>query len=300
MSKHIQLIVRIVIALAVLTTAFVSNDETKTIIIVASLTYAFFSLVIPKNSAFKYVQFVIDVMFITIIMFITGYSPLSLLLVPLFTEYVRSIRDTILFLIFFLLTLVETLYITNFTEITVVFIAVASLISIYGLYQQFKEEEEKFKELEEQSKNLYIKAKGYEEKIDELNSIISVYKSLQTLRKEKHPIREWIYDLDEKLGTDGIVLFDRRVRKCFNIKDKDVECKPEILKYIKEPIMEFTNHEVNKILNNIPYVWTIVIEEDGEVFGILVIASKLKKLDKEVLDIIKDQLTLYFLENRSG
>ena len=287
-------IVRFFIALSVIVSLYTGDLEYNTALTILSLIYIAGYLLIPKNKNTKYLYFLIDAVFISFAIYLTGYTYLSVLIIPLFSEFVKENRDIIYFLTFSFIPVFTALYTANFSEFSFVPLILGGLVGIYGLNKTFIQKEKYFNDLKNDMENLYIKNISYQEKINQQEKILSVYNSLKKMRKNRFPLKIWIYDINEILGSDGIMFFDLKNNRCYSTEK--IQCNKEILKFIDRPFIEFKNHEVNKILNA-PYVYAITIENNKDVVGIVVFVSKLKDIDKDNLELIRDHLVLYSIEN---
>jgi len=285
--------VRIFIALSVILSLYTGDLEYSTALTILSLIYIAGYLLIPKTKNTKYMYLLIDTIFISFAIYLTGYTYLSVLIIPLFPEFVKENRDIMYFLAVSSIPVFTALYTANFSEFSFIPLIAGGLIGIYGLNQTFIQKEKYFNDLKNDMENLYIKNISYQEKINQQEKILSVYNSLKKMRKNKFPLKMWIYDINEILGSDGIMFFDLKNNKCY--ATEKVQCNKDILKFIDKSFLEFKNHEVNKILSA-PYVYAVTIEDKKDVSGIVVFVSKLKDIDKDLLELIKDQLVLYSIE----
>ena len=286
-------IVRFFVALSVIVSLYTGDLEYSTALTILSLIYISGYLLIPKNKNTKYLYFVIDAVFISFAVYLTGYTYLSVLIIPLFSEFVKESKDTIYFLTVSFIPVFTALYTANFSEFSFIPLIIGGLIGIYGLNQTFIQKEKYFNDLKNDMENLYIKNISYQEKISQQDKILSVYNSLKKMRKNRFPLKIWIYDINEILGSDGIMFFDLKNNRCYSTEK--IQCNKEILNFIDRPFIEFKNHQVNKILNA-PYVYAVTIENNKDLVGIVVFISKLKEIDKEILELIRDQLVLYSIE----
>ena len=287
-------VVRIFIALSVIVSLYTGDLEYSTALTILSLIYIAGYLLIPKNKNTKYLYFLIDVIFISFAVYLTGYTYLSVLIIPLFSEFVKENKDIVYFLAFSTVPVFTALYTANFSEFSFIPLIAGGLIGIYGLNKTFIQKEKYFNDLKSDMENLYIKNISYQEKINQQEKILSVYNSLKKMRENRFPLKIWIYDINEILGSDGIMFFDIKNNRCY--ATEKIQCNKDILKFIDRPFLEFKNHEVNKILNA-PYVYAVTIENAKDVSGIVVFISKLKDIDKDLLELIRDQLVLYSIEN---
>lgn len=287
-------VVRFFVALSVIVSLYTGDLEYSTALTILSLIYISGYLLIPKNKNTKYLYFVIDVVFISLAVYLTGYTYLSVLIIPLFSEFVKESKDIIYFLTVSFIPVFTALYTANFSEFSFIPLIIGGLIGIYGLNQTFIQKEKYFNDLKNDMENLYIKNISYQEKISQQDKILSVYNSLKKMRKNRFPLKIWIYDINEILGSDGTMFFDLKNNRCYSTEK--IQCNKEILNFIDRPFIEFKNHQVNKILNA-PYVYTLTIENNKDLTGIVVIVSKLKDINKDQLEMISDHLILYSIEN---
>ena len=287
-------VVRFFIAISVIVSLYTGDLEYNTALTILSLIYIAGYLLIPKNRNTKYLYFLIDVVFISFAVYLTGYTYLSVLIIPLFSEFVKENKDILYFLTLSSIPVFIALYTANFSEFSFVTLLIGGLVGIYGLNKTFIQKEKYFNDLKNDMENLYIKNISYQEKINQQEKILSVYNSLKKMREKRFPLKIWIYDINEILGSDGIMFFDLKNNRCY--ATEKIQCNKDILKFIDRPFLEFKNHEVNKILNA-PYVYAVTIENNKDITGIVVFVSKLKDIDRDILELIRDQLVLYSIEN---
>ncbi len=287
-------IVRFFVALSVIVSLYTGDLEYSTALTILSLIYISGYLLIPKNENTKYLYFLIDAVFISFAVYLTGYTYLSVLIIPLFSEFVKENKDIIYFLSVSFIPVFTALYTANFSEFSFIPLIAGGVVGIYGLNKTFIQKEKYFNDLKNDMENLYIKNISYQEKINQQEKILSVYNSLKKMREKKFPLKIWIYDINEILGSDGIMFFDLKNNRCY--ATEKIQCNKDILKFIDRPFLEFKNHEVNKILNA-PYVYAVTIENNKDITGIVVFVSKLKDIDRDILELIRDQLVLYSIEN---
>ncbi|MBK3332360.1 hypothetical protein GWK41_04670 [Persephonella atlantica] len=288
-----QALIRFFIAITVVLATINGNIEYSGALFSLSGIYFLSYLLVPKNPNTKYLFLLFDILFISISTYLTGYVHLSLLTVPLFVEFVRNYRDTVYFLALSCVPLFVSSYVSYFSEFTFLTITLSGLIGIYGLYHSLSNIEKQFKEAKNEMENLYIKNISYQEKINQQDKILKILKSLNKMREEKIPLKLWIYDINEILGTDGIVYFDLLNSRCYSTEK--VKCEKDALKIIEGDFQFYHNHDINRIFNA-PYVCGITIGKGEEIDGVLFFVSKLKPLNPETVKIIKDQLDLYMLE----
>ncbi|SNZ11053.1 hypothetical protein SAMN06265182_1994 [Persephonella hydrogeniphila] len=286
-------ILRIFIAISVILSVYTGDIEYSTALSVLSGVYIFAYFLIPKNPSSKRLFFIFDIFFISISIYLTGYTYLSLLIIPIFAEFVKDTKEIVYFSTLSLIPVFTSLYISNFTELSFIPIIFAGTTGILGLYRTFSDRENYFRELKNEMENLYIKNISYQEMINQQSKILKVYSSLKQMREKKFPLKIWIYDINETLGTDGIMFFDIKNNRCYSTEK--INCDKSILNYIDKPVIFFKNHEVNKKLNA-PHVVAITVEDKTDVYGIVIIVSKLKEIDKETVEIIRDNLVLYINE----
>ncbi|NPA57771.1 MAG: hypothetical protein GXN94_00610 [Aquificae bacterium] len=289
-----QFLVRVFIALAVASSLFMGKIEYSTALALLSGIYILAFLLIPKNATSRYIILLMDVVFLSLSIYLTGYTYLAFLVVPLFAEFVRDWKDTIYFLLLSAFPVAVALFVSGFNDYTVVPITVAGLLGTAGLYKTFADRERYFRHLKNEMENLYIKNISFQEMVDRLGKLKEVYSSLKKLRKEKLPLKLWIYDINEKLGTDGIVYFDFINHKCYSTGE--AVCKKELLQHIDSPFLVFRNHQVNDLMEA-PFVYALTVEDRDRVYGILIFVSKLKEVDQQLLEVVGEQLFLYFIEN---
>lgn len=286
-------ILRVFIAISVVLSVYTGDIEYSTALTILAGVYIFAYFLIPKNQSSKRFFFIFDIFFISTAIYLTGYTYLSLLIIPIFTEFVKDSREIIYFSILSLIPVFVSLYVSNFTEFSFIPIIFAGTAGIFGLYKSFSDRENYFRELKNEMENLYIKNISYQEMINQQNKILKVYSSLKEMREKNFPLKIWIYDINEVLEADGLMFFDLKNNKCYSTEK--INCDKEILKYIDKPVLFFKNHELNKKLNA-PYVVAVTIEDKTDVYGVVIIVSKLKDIDMETVKVLKDNLVLYMIE----
>jgi len=289
-----QLLVRVFIAVAVITSLFAGDIEYSTALVLLSGIYILAFLLTPKNSTGKYLVLLMDIVFLSIAIYLTGYTSLSILVVPLFAEFVKDIKDIGYFSLLSVVPIAISLYVSGFNDYIFLPIILAGVMGIAGLYKTFADREDYFRQLKNEMENLYIKNISFQEIIDLQGKFNRLYSSLKEMREKKHPIKIWIYDINEKLGTDGIVFFDLQHNRCYSTGK--TTCRKELLEYIDEPFMVFKNHPVNSMFDA-PYVYVITVEDRDKVYGVFAFVSKLKEIDPQLIKMVSEQLLLYFLEN---
>ncbi|WP_457639612.1 hypothetical protein [Persephonella sp.] len=288
-----QILVRIFTAAAVVVSLFSGDIEYRTALTILSGIYIFLFLLIPKGQSSKYVFLIVDILFISFAIYLTGQTYLSILIVPLFSEFVKDQKDVLFFSVFSSIPVLTALYISNFSEFLFIPIILAGVMGTAGLYRAFTDREKYFNELKNEMENLYIKNISFQEAMEDQSRLLELYESLKKMRENRFPLKVWIYDINERLGTDGIIFFDIANNRCYSTGDAN--CSKELLRYIDAPVVNFQEHRVNEILDAEKVVG-ITIEDRDNIYGIIFIASKLKEIDLQALQLIKDQLTLYFLE----
>ncbi|WP_457624138.1 hypothetical protein [Persephonella sp.] len=289
-----QVLVRIFIALSVIISLFSGDIEYSTALTILSVLYIFAFLLTPNNTGSKYIFLIVDIFFITLAVYLTGYTYLALLVIPLFSEFVMDTRESIYFLILSVIPVMVALYVSNFSEFMFIPVIAAGFAGIAGLYRTFYDRERYFRQLKNEMENLYIKNISFQEFIDREGRYRDIYTSLKEMRKNKHPVKIWIYDINEKLGTDGIIYFDIKNRRCYSTGK--AKCTKEILQFIDAPVVEFEDHEVNRLLDA-DHVTAVTVEDNQQIYGVFVFISRLREIDREAIEIVREQLLLYFMEN---
>ncbi len=291
--EFFPVLIRLFIALTVIIVAFTGDIEYDVALFSLSGVYLISYFLIPKTNNTKYIFLIIDTLFISISIYLTGYIHLSMLIVPLYYEFVKEKKDSVYFLILASVPVLISLYVSYFSEFAIIPLTIAGLTGIYAIYYSYSSIENYFKKLKDEMENLYIKNISYQEKIEQQEQILKILKSLNKMREEKIPLKLWIYDINEILGTDGIVYFDLLNSRCYSTEK--VKCEKDALKIIEGDFQFYHNHDINRIFNA-PYVCGITIGKGEEIDGVLFFVSKLKPLNPETVKIIKDQLDLYMLE----
>ncbi|WP_297454965.1 hypothetical protein [Persephonella sp.] len=289
-----QIIIRILISGGVLLSLYTGAFDYATALAVLSIIYFFSYIILPKGKNSKYMFLIIDTIFISIAVYLTGNAYLSLFVIPLFSEFVKDIRDIGYFFLLSASPVMISLYVSDFSELTIVPILFAGLVGIYGLYKTFIEKDSHYKELKQEMENLYIKNISFQEKIEQLSKKEQLYQSLKKLRDNRFPLKIWIYDLNEIMGTDGVIFFDFTEHKCYSTGK--VECNKDILKYIQEPVQKISSQEINEE-KGFPHITASFIDINGEPVGALIFFSSLKDINLSDIEFIREQLILYFLEN---
>lgn len=286
--------IRLLIVIGIIISLYSGDFDYTPAITLLAIIYFFSYVLIPKGKNTKYLFLLVDIAFLSIGIYFTGNSYLVLFLVPLFTEFVRESKEIVYFLFSSAIPLYLALYTSNFSDLSIPLILAAGFFGIAGLYLAYKQKDKYFEELKNDMENMYIKNISFQEKIEQIEKKLRIYNFLETLRERKFPLKLWIYDLNELLGTDGIILFDFEKNKCFSTGN--VECNKDILKYIEKPFQKFENTEINHIFNA-PYIYSVILDDGKNPVGAMIFISKLKDINPDFIKIVKEQLTLYFLES---
>jgi len=166
-----QIIVRVLISGGVLLSLYTGSFDYATALAILSIIYFFSYIILPKSKNSRYLFLIIDVIFISIAIYLTGNAYLSLFVIPLFSEFVRDIKEIGYFFLLASSPLMISLYVSNFSELTIIPILLAGLAGVYGIYKTFVDRDNYYKQLKTEMENLYIKNISFQEKIEQLISI---------------------------------------------------------------------------------------------------------------------------------
>ncbi|WP_457642327.1 hypothetical protein [Persephonella sp.] len=292
-----HILIRLFIVAGIIAALYVGNIEYKTALSILSVIYLFLHILInfpEEKNISKYISFIIDISFLSFMIYMTGLPYLAVFILPVFVDFLSDKKDIFLYTIGTFIPTGISLYISNLSEFLFIPLILGGMAGMLKLRQTFKEKERYFREQKDAMENLYLKNIAYEEKIDQYNKILSVLKSLQILKDKELVFQGWLFELNEILSADGIIFFDFKDQKCMSTND--IPCEKEILKFITDNIQEFEESSVNEILKH-NYVVSILIGDGEKIYGVLVIAYKFKtEIEKDIYRLIIDYLKCYLSE----
>jgi len=292
-----HILVRLFITTGVIAALYIGNIEYKTALTILSVIYLFLHILtnFPEDKEIsRYISLIIDVSFLTFMIYMTGLSYLAVFILPVFSDFLYSKKDMFIYTVLATVPVGTSLYISNFSEFLFIPLILGGMAGMVKLRQHFFQKERYFRQQKDEMENLYLKNIAYEEKIDQYARLFSIIESLQKLKDGKLVFQGWLYEINEILSADGVAFFDFNERKC--ISTGEIKCEKEILKYVTDPIQEFEESPVNELLGS-DYVVTVLIEDGESISGVLIISYRFKtERREEIYRVILDYLRCYLKE----
>ena len=284
-----SVLVRFFIVLGTILTVYFANIDYGNPLILASLAYLVLYIIVVEAENRSWIKFLflgIDMIFISMIIYFTGFHYLSVFIIPLIADFIDSKKDIFIFSLFAIIPITVSLYISNFTDILFIPLIFAGLAGFFKLKGLIDKKEKELKKIREEIEEIYIQNIKYQDKLEENKKIIDTLNLLKDLQEGKLNLKQFIFILKEILSADDIVFFDYLKSKCVST-DRN-KCDKSILKYISENPQIFTKSLINEKFDA-EYIVSVVLENKKGIIGIIFFIYKLKPRDtKLVYKLISD------------
>ncbi|RUM58783.1 MAG: hypothetical protein DSY53_04150 [Persephonella sp.] len=284
-----SILVRFFIVLGTILTVYFANIDYGNPLILASLAYLVLYIIVIEAENRSWIKFLflgIDMLFISTIIYFTGFHYLSVFIIPLIVDFIDSKKDIFMFSLFATIPIAISLYISNFTDILFIPLIFAGLAGFFKLKSLINKKEKELKKIREDIEEIYIQNIKYQDRLEENKKILSTLNLLNDLQEGKLNLKQFIFILKEILSADDIVFFDYIKSKCVST-DRN-KCDKSILKYIKDNPQIFTKSLINEKFDA-EYIVSVVLENKKGVIGVIFFIYKLKPRDaKLVYKLISD------------
>jgi len=284
-----SVLVRFFIVLGTILTVYFTNIDYGIPLILMSLAYLVLYIIVIEAENRTWIKFLflgIDMLFISLIIYLTGFHYLSVFIIPLIADFIDSKKDIFIFSLFAIIPITVSLYISNFTDILFIPLIFAGLAGFFKLKGLIDKKEKELKKIREEIEKIYIQNIKYQDKLEENKKIIDTLNLLNDLQEGKLNLKQFIFILKEILSADDIVFFDYLKSKCVST-DRN-KCDKSILKYISENPQIFTKSLINEKFDA-EYIVSVVLENKKGIIGIIFFIYKLKPRDtKLVYKLISD------------
>ncbi len=278
-----SVLVRVFIVLGIAIAIYFGNIEYGNALILMSLVYLFLYFIIfdyEEKTWLKYIFLIIDMIFITLMIYLTGFTYLSVFIIPIISDFINDKKEIVLFSLASLIPIGMSLYISNFTDFLFIPLILGGISGALKLKVLLNKKEKEIKKLKEDAEEIYIQNIKLQDKLEENRKILETLRLLKSLQKREISLKQFIYILKEIIEADDIVFFDYINAKCIST-DKS-KCDKSVLKYIKENPQVFTKGIINEKFDS-EYVVSVVLEKEENIIGVLFIVFKLKPKDNKLV-----------------
>ncbi len=278
-----SVLVRVFIVLGIAIAIYFGNIEYGNTLILMSLVYLFLYFIIfdyEEKNWLKYIFLIIDMLFITLMIYLTGFSYLSVFIIPIISDFINDKMEIILFSLASLIPIGMSLYISNFTDFLFIPLILGGISGALKLKVLLNKKEKEIKKLKEDAEEIYIQNIKLQDKLEENRKILETIQVLKSLQKGEISLKQFIYILKEIIEADDIVFFDYINAKC--ISTDRSKCDKSVLKYIKENPQVFTKGIINDKFDS-EYVVSVILEKEENIIGVLFIVFKFKPKDNKLV-----------------
>ena len=275
-------LVRVFIVLGIVIAIYFANIDYGIPLILMSLVYVFLYFIIfdyEEKNWLKYIFLIIDMLFITTMIYLTGFPYLSVFIIPIISDFIDNKKEIIFFLLTSLIPVGMSLYISNFTDFLFIPLILGGLAGTLKLKAVLNKKDREIKKLKEDAEEIYIQNIKLQDKLEETKKVLEILRLLKKLQNNDISLKQFIYILKDILEADDIVFFDYINAKCIST-DRN-KCDKSVLKYIKENPQIFTKDIVNEKFDS-EYVVSLILEKDEHIIGVLFIVFKFKPKDSKL------------------
>ena len=296
MEHKFSALIRLFIVIGIILAIYLSKLEYTIPLALLSVAYLilFFIIEPEEKSLLKYIFLLIDITFLSSVIFLSGLPYLSVFIIPLFSDFMRTKKDLIIFTILSTVPIGLSIYMSNFKDLLFIPLILGGVVGFFKLEANYNKKEKRFKKLKKDMEEVYIQNIKFQDILEEQKKLISVLKLLKMLKNKELRFKEFLFRLKENLNADGIVYFDYINSRC--ISTDNSKCEKAVLKYITKDLQIFENSVVNEILKG-GYIGSIVFEQNGKFSGVLFIVYKIKPRDNSnIYETIRDYINLILCE----
>ena len=280
-----DLLIRIIIVLTTLFLILYENVDYKIPFLVLNLFYLSSIFLILSFGRGKFIQFftlVIDIIFISIFVYLTSYPEVSLFVLPFAIRFLENIKSLIIFSVFSFFPILFGVYISGFAEFTFIPFYFAFLLSLFGFHIKLKNEREVINSIKNSMEEIYkqnLKLQGDTEKLKRYKYIndISVL-----LLDRKININSYLVGISEFLTNKGIVFFDFKLKRCLSVGE--IECVKEIPQYLTSGFNILKDTKVNE-LTNTDVIVSLSIECENHIHGFILIGYE--DINEDEIELLK-------------
>ncbi len=278
-----SVLVRVFIVLGIAIAIYFGNIDYGKPLILMSLVYLFLYFIIfdyEEKIWLKYIFLIIDMLFITLMIYLTGFPYLSVFIIPIISDFINDKKEIIFFSLASLIPIGMSLYMSNFTDFLFIPLILGGISGALKLKVLLNKKEKEIKRLKEDAEEIYIQNIKLQDKLEENKKILETIRLLKSLQKGEISLKQFIYILKEIIEADDIVFFDYINAKCIST-DRN-KCDKSVLKYINENPQVFTKGVINEKFDS-EYVVSVVLEKEENIIGVLFVVFKFKPKDNKLV-----------------
>jgi len=296
MHKY-SILARFFIIIGIIWAIHILNIEYSQFLILLSLAYFVgFLILVPseEKKIIKYLLLILDIAYITAIIYLTGLPYVAVFILPLLTDFMDDTKDIVIFSVLSAIPVGLSLYLTNFTDLLFIPLILGGAVGFFKLKALLMAKEKYFNNLKLDFEDIYIKNLKLQDSLEKKKEFFNFLKLLKRFRNKEIKFRDFLVNLKEYFKADNIMFFHHLSGKCIKIKNSD--CNPKVFEYITENPQLFSNSVVNELLNS-DYVLTLVIEYKGKPIGTLIFLFKNRpNINDKYIEALLDNFRLFYLE----
>jgi hypothetical protein len=292
-----SILARFFIIIGIIWAINILNIEYSQFLILLSLAYFIgFMILAPaeEKKVIKYLLLVIDIAYISAIIYLTGLPYISVFILPLITDFIEDTKDLIVFGILSAIPIGLSLYLTNFNDLLFIPLILGGLVGFFKLKAVMMDREKYFLNLKLDFEDIYIKNLKLQDSLERKKQFFNFLNLLKKFRDKKIKFKDLLVNLKEYFKADNILFYHHPSGKC--VKIKEINCDPRIFNYITENPQLFHDSRVNEMLGS-DYVLTVVIEYKNKPMGTFIFLYKVRpNISDKYIQMLQDNFRLFYLE----
>ncbi len=221
MNKFVKLeyIIRLIIVISILVYVNLYNFDYKIPLSILSFSYFIGSLILlplRQGDFLKHFLYIIDTSIIVYFTFTTGSIYFSIFWIP-FLFYMKKLHDVILFSIYTFIVFGIPLYISNFSDFTLIFILFSFVVVLFKSYFETKYYKERISHYNDLAKEMYKENLKCTDKLEFYKKFYNIHNTISLFKKGKLDPQIFVNNLFENLNADSVILYNRSLND-FTIK----------------------------------------------------------------------------------
>ncbi len=239
---------RLIIVVSILVYINFYNFDYKIPLSILAVSYFIGSLILyplSRGNFLKHFLYIIDVSIITYFTYTTGSTYFSLFWIP-FLFYMKNIYDVILFSIYTFIIFGISLYLSGFSDFTVIFLLfsfIVVLVKDYFETQYFKKRISYYNNI---AKEIYLENLKCNDKSMFYKRFYNIYNAISLFKNRKLEDSRFVNTLFENLNADSIILYDKVTNNFFTKSLSKIQLKNIDVKLFEDKIYvgEYFNREL--------------------------------------------------------